>query len=77
MKAKKGNMMILGLSDENLKRLARDQPIKFNMAELGFPDIDVLIFNGKDEEAMKKMMFKSGLVDPIKTIIKDSNSDKN
>lgn len=77
IKAKKGNMMILGLSDENIKRLKNDQPIKFNMSTLGFPDIWVLIFTGKDEQAMGKTMRDAGMIHPTKTIIQDSNSDKN
>lgn len=77
IKAKKGNMMILGLSDENLKRLKQDQPIKFNMKDIGFDDIDVLIFNGKDEQAMKRMMSDVGLIPPTKTIIKDDNAPNN
>jgi glutamine amidotransferase PdxT len=77
IKAKKGKMMILGLSDENLKRLKRDQPIKFNMKDLGFDDVDVFIFNGKDEQVMQKMMSDAGLIDPIKTIIKDDNATNN
>jgi hypothetical protein len=53
IKAKKGNLIILGLSDENMKRLAKGQPIKFNMKkDLDMEDIDVLIFNGHTEESM-------------------------
>ncbi len=75
MKAKKGNMLILGLSDENLRRLKNDEPIKFNMVEVGFPDIDVLIFNGKDEQTMRQMVKAS--IHPYKTIIKDSRAKDN
>lgn len=75
VKAKKGNMLILGLSDENLNRLKNDQPIKFNMQIVGFPDIDVFIFNGKDEQTMKRMMKDS--IHPYKTIIIDDNAEKN
>lgn len=75
LKALKGNMIVLGLSDQNLERLKQDQPIKFNLNELGLGDYDVLIFNGKDEQAMFQMM--KGAIDPIKTIIKDSRADQN
>lgn len=77
VKAVKGNMIILGLSDENLNRLKKDQPIKFNLQELGLPDYDVVIFNGKTEQDMKTQMIKVGLIHPTETIIKDSNADKN
>lgn len=75
IKLKKGNLMIIGLSDENLKRLKEDKPIKFNMKVLGFPDIDVIIFNGKDEQTMVKI-FKDQ-IDLLKTIIIDDNATNN
>ena len=59
IKAIKGNQLILGFSDENLKRLQNDQPIKFNLSELGLDDMEVFIFNGKDEQEMYKMMKSS------------------
>jgi len=77
IKALKGNMIMLGLSDENVKRLTNDQPIKFNLKELGLFDYEVVIFHGKTEQEMAKMMKDAGLIHPTKTIIKDSNSDKN
>ena len=52
VKLKTGNSIVLGLSDENMKRLAADQPIKFNLKELGLQDIQVFIFNGRNEETM-------------------------
>lgn len=77
IKAISGNKIILGLSDENVKRLTNDQPIKFNLKDLGLSDFDVFIFHGKTEQEMQKMMKDAGLIHPTKTIIKDSNSDKN
>lgn len=67
--------MVIGLTDENMKKMANDQPVKFNMNVLGFPDIDVFIFNGKDEQTMQEM-FKDQ-IDPLKTIIIDDNAPKN
>ncbi len=55
MKGLVGNTIILGLSDENLARLKGDEPIYFNLKELGLTDMNVYIFNGRDEEAMDKM----------------------
>jgi len=56
IKARSGNTIILGLSDENMKRLSRNganQPIKFNLKDLDLEDdIDVVIFNGETEESM-------------------------
>ena len=52
VKLRKGDKLFLGLSDENMKRLADDQPNKFNGAQLGLGDIDIWIFNGRTEETM-------------------------
>lgn len=75
VKALRGNMIILGLSDENIKRLKDDQPIKFNLQELGLPDFDVFIFTAKDESTMYEMMKES--THPLKTIIKSDNAKNN
>lgn len=75
IKALKGKMIVLGLSDENINRLKQDQPIKFNLQELGLPDLDVFIFTAKDEQTMYEMM--KGAIHPINTIIKSDNADKN
>lgn len=75
VKALKGNMIVLGLSDENLARLKKDQPIKFNLQELGLPDFDVFIFNGKDEQTMYEMMKQA--IDPLKTKLFDSRAKHN
>lgn len=75
IKAKRGNFLILGLSDTNMERLKKGEPIKFNLNELELPDLDVLIFNGKDEQAMQQMMKES--IHPYKTIIKDSRAKNN
>lgn len=64
IKALTGNKIVLGLSDENLKRLNRknnNEPIKFNLKDLNLGDIEVFIFNGETEETMyKEMMDKIG-----------------
>lgn len=75
IKALKGNMIVLGLSAENIKRLKQNQPIKFNLQDLGLPDFDVFIFTAKDEQTMYEMM--KSTIHPIKTIIKSDNADKN
>jgi hypothetical protein len=75
IKALKGNMIVLGLSDENINRLKKDQPIKFNLQELGLPDFDVLIFTAKDEQEMYKMM--KCAIHPLKTILKNDNAENN
>ena len=75
IKAKKGNQLILGLSDENMRRLKNNEPISFNLKEVGFGDIDVFIFNGRTEYDMKNEM--THMIHPYKTIQKDSRAKQN
>lgn len=75
VKLRKGNVVVFGLTDENFERLKKDQPIRFNLNELGLPDTTVYIVHGKDEQALYEM-FKDQ-INPFKTIIKDSRSPNN
>ncbi len=77
IKAKAKNTMILGLSDENVQRLQKGEPIKFNMKSIGFPDIEVLIFHGKTEAAMEMTMRQSGMIHPTKTVMHSDNAKDN
>lgn len=74
MKLKKGNLLIFGLSDGNIERLKNNEPIKFNLQELGLQDMDIIILSAKDEDTMYQM-FK-GQIDPLKTIFKDDRATK-
>lgn len=66
MKAKINNVIVLGLSHENIKKLMEGKPIKFNLKELNstkpqpgepiLPEMDVLIFAAKDESKMIDML---------------------
>jgi hypothetical protein len=53
IKFKANKLIGIGLSDSNLKKL-KSQPIKFNLKEVGGPDYDFFIFNGKTEASMKR-----------------------
>lgn len=75
IKFKKGNTIVLGLSDENISRLKAGQPIKFNLSELGLPDNTVIIFNGKTEDEMYKVI--KDQIDISKTIFKSSREKEN
>lgn len=48
-------VLIFGLSFENLKRLKEDKPIVIWREEMGI-DHDVIIFAGPDEAAMAEMV---------------------
>lgn len=75
IKIKKGNALVFGLSDENIKRLKDGNPIHFNLNELGMPNTDIFIFNGRDEQEMYKM-FKNQ-IDPLRTKMFNSKSSEN
>jgi hypothetical protein len=55
-------VLLLGLSGENLTRLMADQPIKFNIGQLGLPDIEVLIVGGPTESDIVKKLTDTGLI---------------
>lgn len=44
----------LGLTEENVKRLVAGNPIHIHGEQMGFGAQDLMIFFGKDEEAIKK-----------------------
>lgn len=56
IKAVKDNIVILGLTDENLKRLTNNQPIKFNTKELGIGDFEVFILHGENEDKITDLL---------------------
>ena len=62
IKAKAKNTIILGLSRENIIRLKAGQPIKFDMTELGVPDMTMFIFYGDTEGQIEKMFREQGLI---------------
>lgn len=55
-------MVLLGLSGENMTRLMADEPIKFDLAELGLPPMTVVIVGGRTEESILAQLRSVGLV---------------
>ncbi|GAF95614.1 unnamed protein product [marine sediment metagenome] len=55
IKAKSGDLYILGLSKENLLRLQQDQPILFNLSELGLKGRMAILY-GETEEELTNMI---------------------
>lgn len=49
-------LIVLGLSDENIKRLKNNQPITFDLDQLGIKGIRIFIFAGETEESMAEDM---------------------
>lgn len=52
IKAKLGDTLILGLEEENIKRLKENKPIVFDMAIFGMPGKMVLMY-GETQDAIK------------------------
>ena len=68
-----GNRLIgIGLSDGNLERLGKRQPIKIDGESIGIEGLEILIFSGKTEESMA-----SGLAEMITadTVVHDATKD--
>ena len=58
----------IGLSDGNIEKLKAGMPIHFFMAELvDNSKMEVLIFHGKDEAAMKASLEANGMIVPAET----------
>lgn len=73
----RGNVVVLGLSEENIKRIQQDKPIKFNMKELGFDDITVFIMAGETEHTIAKQISEAAGSTPENTVYIDLQADKN
>jgi hypothetical protein len=46
------DLVVLGLSEENLARLVAQEPISFNLSEIGLSPIQVVIVGGRTEEEL-------------------------
>lgn len=55
-------MVLLGLSGENVTRLMADEPIRFDLAELGLPSMVVVIVGGRTEDAITEKLREAGLL---------------
>jgi hypothetical protein len=52
IKARSGNSLIFGLSRMNIERLKQGSPIAIDCAELGHPNLHILIMYGETELAI-------------------------
>jgi len=68
-------VLLLGLSAENLRRLAAAQPITFTGEEVGIPAIrEVIVLAAETHEAVARMLAERGLV-PAETVDLARRSD--
>ena len=60
---KSGNLVVgIGLSQENLTRLGRGEPILFDVGPMGVPGLEVVICGGPTEEAIVEDLLKAGFI---------------
>lgn len=57
-------LLILGLSEQNLKALRRGRPIFFVGEEIGIDGVDFVIDGGKNEAALKRRLETLAPIDP-------------
>lgn len=57
-------LVILGLSGENMTRLMADEPIEFDLADLGLPSTQVVIVGGRTEDDVAEQLRAHGLLPP-------------
>jgi hypothetical protein len=59
---KNRKLLLIGLSDETMRRLREDMPIHFKGEQLGLDDLDVAIVAGRDEASITKQLHEHGLI---------------
>lgn len=55
------DLVVLGLSAENVFRLTEGKPIKLNLRDLGLPAIEVVIAYGQTEDAIREEFRSHGV----------------
>jgi hypothetical protein len=53
-------LLILGLSGENMARLMANEPIKIDAADLGLPELTVIVVGGRTEESILANLRSTG-----------------
>ena len=64
IKARMGNVVIIGLSRMNVERLTQDMPIRFPGEDVGVPGMLFVIIFGETEPEMVEQFKKRGLIGP-------------
>lgn len=75
----KNEMLLLGLSHENISRLLGGQPIHLSRRTHGdaMPDdLEIFIIAGITEEAMAQQLREAGIVNDMTLIFKDKRMNK-
>jgi hypothetical protein len=68
-------VIVLGLSDENVKRLTQGQPIRVTGESIGLSSVAaILVFHGGTEQGMEAMLREHGLIGKDTTIHREGKS---
>ena len=57
IKARAGNALIFGLSEQNIKLLKQGMPIHIDLKEIGIANGSITIFYGPTEDIMETQLF--------------------
>jgi hypothetical protein len=63
LRAIAGELLFLGLSEENIRQLKLGRPIDANFTELG-QKVRIIVFYGETEEQMRETLTQHGLITP-------------
>lgn len=66
--------VLLGLSDENLRRLKDGSPIVLDLAEIDMPPLKITNMAGATPESILSMLRKTGMVTPATRMLGEGGS---
>lgn len=78
LKAITGTTLVLGITENNVQRMKKDEPVKVSLKEMGLDGSrvkEIVIFYGKDDQDLFNQI-KPG-IDPLKTIFHSDQADNN
>ena len=76
LKARSGNLILLGLDRENIKRLQEGSPIKFDGAQVGLDGVSVGIIYGETLLHIQRDLQKAGFALPDATNIRAPSAEQ-
>lgn len=56
LETRDGSIVLIGLSGENMARLMADEPIDFNLSDIGLPSQRVWIIGGSTEDVIAERL---------------------
>jgi hypothetical protein len=62
LKARSGNLVVFGLSEENVKRLKEGKPLLIDGSQVGIEGVDILIMHGETELHIRDELIEKGVI---------------